>query len=153
MKTTQISEAAKQHDMEDSVTGKLKNTFGKSVELAEGAIDSIISSYSRQMKMNLDGNTKLMEAVKNSDSKTHDKVLNVIQNNFEAVRELTINNTKEILDFYNKHTNLAVNFNEQFSENINVQLASLFNIQSKGHQAMTDWTNAWRKQSKKETTT
>src|ERR1017187_1726295 len=52
-----IKEKFNQKDMEDSVTDTLKSTFGKSVELAEDALDSIINAYTRQMEMNVDFNT------------------------------------------------------------------------------------------------
>jgi hypothetical protein len=145
-----IKEKLNQQEMDDSLTDTLKNTFGKSVELAEDALDSIINSYTRQMELNVDFNTKLVDAIKESNSENPEKVLNLIHENFEASRELTINNTKEILEFYNKHTNLAVNFNQKFGENINAQIESLFKIQSKGLNKFTEWASDWWKQSEKE---
>jgi hypothetical protein len=111
-----------QQSIEDNVTGNLKTTFGKSVEMAEDALDSIINSYTRQMEQTVDFNTKLVDAIKESKSDSPEKILNLIHENFEASRNLTINNTKEILGFYNKHTNLAVNFNQKFGESINAQI-------------------------------
>src|ERR1017187_4002084 len=73
-----IKEKLNQQEMEDTVTDNLKSTFGKSVELAEDALDSIINSYTRQMEMNVDFNTKLVDAVKEADAKTPEKVLNLI---------------------------------------------------------------------------
>src|ERR1017187_7425979 len=92
----EIKEKLNQQEMEDTVTGTLKSTFGKSVELAEDALDSIINSYTRQMEMNVDFNTKLVDAIKESNSENPEKVLNLIHENFEASRQLTIDNTKEI---------------------------------------------------------
>ena len=117
-----IKEKLNQQEIDDSVTDTLKNTFGKSVELAEDALDSIINSYTRQMEMNVDFNTKLVDAVKESKNEHPEKILELIRENFEASHQLTIRNTKEILDFYNKHTNLAVNFNEKFGESINIHI-------------------------------
>src|ERR1017187_10411878 len=146
-----IQENLKQQKMEDTVTGNLKTTFGKSVELAEDALDNIINSYTRQMEMNVDFNTKLVDAVKEADAKTPEKVLNLIHENFEASRQLTVNNTKEILEFYNKHTNLAVNFNQKFGESINAQMESMFKIQSTGLNRFTDWASDWWKNAEKTT--
>ena len=139
-----------QQKIDDSVTDNLKNTFGKSVELAEDALDSIINSYTRQMELNVDFNTKLVDAVKESGSTKTEKLLELIHENFEASRQLTINNTKEILDFYNKHTNLAVNFNQKFGDSINAQIESLFNIQDKGLNKFTNWASEWWKQEEKD---
>ncbi len=141
-----IKEKLNQQEIEDSVTDTLKSTFGKSVELAEDALDSIINSYTRQMEMNVDFNTKLVDALKESNSTHPEKVLDLIRENFEASHELTIRNTKEILDFYNKHTNLAVNFNQKFGESINAQIESLFNLQNKGLNKFTNWASEWWKQ-------
>ena len=141
-----IKEKLNQQDVTDSVTDNVKDTFGKSVELAEDALDSIINSYTRQMEMNVDFNTKLVDAIKESKSEHPEKVLELIHQNFEASHQLTINNTKEILDFYNKHTNLAVNFNEKFGENINSQIESLYKIQGRGLNRFTDWASEWWKE-------
>ncbi len=141
-----IKEKLDQQDVKDSVTENVKDTFGKSVELAEDALDSIINSYTRQMEMNVDFNTKLVDAIKESKSEHPEKVLELIHQNFEASHQLTLNNTKEILDFYNKHTNLAVNFNEKFGENINSQIESLFKIQGRGLNRFTDWASEWWKE-------
>jgi hypothetical protein len=141
-----IKEKLDQQEMEDTVTETIRHTFGKSVELAEDALDSIINSYTRQMELNVDFNTQLVDAIKESKSENHEKVLTLIHDNFEASRQLTINNTKEILEFYNKHTNLAVNFNKKFGKNIEVQLDSMFAIQNKGLNKFTDWASDWWKQ-------
>ncbi len=138
-----------EQEIEDSMTDTLKSTFGKSVELAEDALDSIINAYTRQMELNVDFNTKLVDAVKASNTKNPEGLLNLIHENYEASRQLTIKNTKEILDFYNKHTNLAVNFNEKFGENIQTQLEVLFKIQSKGLNKFTGWASEWWKENVK----
>ena len=100
--------------------------------------------------MNVDFNTKLVDAIKESNSDNPEKVLTLIHENFEASRQLTINNTKEILDFYNRHTNLALNFNQKFGDNIKVQIDSLFAIQNKGLNRFTDWASDWWKQNEKQ---
>ncbi len=141
-----IKEKLNQQEIEDTVTGTLKNGFGKSVELAEDALDSIISSFIRQMELNVDTNVKLADAVKESNSAAPEKIFNVIKENFEATRKLTINNTKELLESYNKHANLAVNFNQKFGESINAHVASLVKIQHTGLNKFNEWATEWWKQ-------
>lgn len=144
-----IKERFDQQEVSDSITDTVKDTFGKSVELAEDALDSIINAYTRQMEMNVDFNTKLVDAIKESKTENPEKVLELIRENFEASHKLTVDNTKEILDFYNKHTNLAVNFNQKFGENINSQIESLFNIQGKGLNKFANWASEWWKEGAK----
>ena len=62
-----IKEKLNQQEIDDSVTDTLKSTFGKSIELAEDALDSIINSYTRQMELNVDFNTKLVDTIKESN--------------------------------------------------------------------------------------
>ena len=142
-----------QQEIEDSVTETVKNSFGKSVELAEDALDSIINAYTRQMELNVDFNTKLVDAIKeNTSNENYEKVLKLIHENFEASYKLTINNTQEILEFYNKHTNLAVNFNQKFGESINAQIETLFSLQQKGLNKFTSWASEWWKQEDRKST-
>jgi len=140
-----IKERLNQQEINDEVTPALKNKFRKSVELAEEALDSILNSYSRQIELNIDSNTKLIDAIKESGAKNPEKVWNTILENFEASRQLTTKSTKEILEFYNKHTNLAVNFNQQFGSTINAQIDSLFKIQSSGLNTFNEWSSEWWK--------
>ena len=132
-------------EVDEQVAGTLKHTFIKSLTLAEDAYDAIINSYTRQMELLVDFNTQLVEAVKESNPANADKFLELIHENFERSRQLTINNTKELLDFYNKHTNLALNFNKTFAENVNTQVEALFQIQSKSLGRFTGWASEWWK--------
>lgn len=145
-----IKKKLDQKEVNDSITDTIKETFGKSVLLAEDTIDSIINSYTKQVQFNVDFNTKLIDALKENNDKNPENVLNLIYENFEASRQISINNTKEILDFYNKHTNLAVNFNKKFAENIATQVDILSTIQNKGLNILTEWATDWWKENEKE---
>ena len=133
-------------EVDEKVTGTLKHTFVKSVELAEDAYDAIINSYTRQMELTVDFNSKLVEAVKESNVDNADRFLELIHENMEASQKLTAENTKEILEFYNKHTNLALNFNTKFADNVNSQVDAMFEIQKKSLQRFTGWAQEWWKQ-------
>lgn len=135
-----------QKEINDSSTDTIKDTFGKSVVLAEDSIDSIITAYVKQVEWNVEWNTKLIDAVKENNGQSPEKVLNVISESFETSRQLTISNTKNILEFYNKHTNLAVNFNKKFGENVASQVEVLSNIQSKSFSKFTGWASDWWKE-------
>jgi hypothetical protein len=144
-----IKEKFNHGEVDDAITDTVKETFGKSIELAEDALDGIINSYTKQMEMNVDFNTKLVDAIKEAKTEHPEKVLDLIRENFEASQKLTDENTKEILDFYNKHTNLAVNFNEKFGENINSQMESLFKLQGKNMEKFASWASDWWKEGAK----
>src|SRR3972149_6928138 len=134
------------HEVNEEVSDTVKQTFVQSLELAEDTLDGIINSYTRQMELTVDFNTKLVEAVKESNAKNADKFLKLVLENMEATQKLTAGNTREILEFYNKHTNLALNFNTKFADNVNAQVGAMFEIQKKSLQRFTGWAQEWWKQ-------
>ncbi|MGP8215573.1 MAG: hypothetical protein ACLQQ4_08430 [Bacteroidia bacterium] len=131
------------HNNDTDLSGDVKSTLAKSVKLAEDTFDAIINSYTRQMELIVDFNTQLVELVKDSEPHNAEKFLELIHENFERSRNLTINNTKEILDFYNKHTNLAINFNEKFAQTVNSQIDNLFQTQKRSLDKFTHWASEW----------
>jgi hypothetical protein len=145
-----IKKEFNEQGIEDTISCAINYTFGKSIELAEDTLDSIIDSYTKQMKWNIDFNTKLVDAIADLNNQTPEKILNLIHENFESSRQLTINSTKEMLDFYNKHANLAVNFNNKFGETINAQMEALFSLNSSSLNTFTEWTSKWWKQNETE---
>jgi hypothetical protein len=50
---------------------------------------------------------------------------------------------KKIVDVYNRHLNLSVNFNKSFSKNINSQVDTMIKLQTKGLQAYSNWVANW----------
>ena len=145
-----IKKNLKHQEVEDTITDNLKHSLVKSMELAEDTLDAIINSYTRQMELTVDFNSKLVDLVKDGSPENADKFLDLIHKNFESNRELTAKNTKEILEFYNKHTNLAINFNKKFADNVNAQIETLFQMQNKSLGRFTDWASQWWKQSQSE---
>jgi histidinol dehydrogenase len=142
-----ITKNLKQQGLEndDNITATLKKTFGKSIELSEESIDSIINAYTKQTELNIDFNTKLIDTIKELQNQRADKALQIIQEYADASRQLAINNTKEIVDSYNKHTNLALNFNKQFGEHINSQINNMSKVQDN---MFSSWTSEWWKDKK-----
>src|ERR1035437_4565278 len=58
-----IKEKLVQQEIEDTVTDKVKNTLGKSIELAEDTIDNVVGSFKKHMDLNVDFHTKMTDAV------------------------------------------------------------------------------------------
>ena len=146
-----VRERLNQEKLDDTVTGPLKNAYEKSIELAEDALDGIINSYTRQMELAIDSSSKLLDNVKDLANGKTDTVLNSIQENFEAARQLNIKNTKEMVDFYNKHANLALNFDQKMGGSIYAQIDAIAKIQREGYNKFTEWASDWWKTAVKET--
>jgi hypothetical protein len=146
-----IKNKFKEQSIEDSISNNLKSTFSKFIELTEETLESIANSYTKQMQLNVDFNSKLIDTIKLSNVESPEKLLKLIHENFESLHQLTIKNTKELINSFNKHSNLTVNFNEQFGENITNQIESLFRLQGKGLDQYTEWaSDYWWKQSEAE---
>lgn len=133
---------------DNSIISETKKTFGSAVELSEEAIDTIIDIHNEQLQSAIDINMELLETIKNMDLKDKEDVnelVKVIEKNFEESSRQSIENTKKIIDVYNKHVNLALNFNERFSRNINNQVQILNRFQNKNRETFNDWATQWWK--------
>jgi hypothetical protein len=138
-----IREKLEQQEIEDTVTDKVKNTLGKSIELAEDTIDNVVDSFKKHMDLNVDFHTKLTDAVVDIVKETKDakpeKLLNLIPEHFEAARQLAVRNVKEMVDSYNKNANIALNFSQKFGESINAQVDALFHVHRKGLEMFSEF--------------
>lgn len=146
-----IKDKLKEQSIEDSISTNLKSTFAKFIELTEETLESIADSYTKQMQLNVEFNTKLIDTIKLGNVESPEKMMKLIHENFEALHQLTIKNAKELINSFNKHSNLTVNFNEKFGENITNQIETLFKVQGKGLNQYTEWASEyWWKQSEAE---
>ncbi len=126
---------------------KMKESIKNTAEKSKETIREIIGTNTMFINEALD--SKLIDIIKDTNNSTPEKLLNLIQENFESSRQLSVTNTKEILDAYNKHTNLAVNFNQKIGENINTHIEYLFSLQSKGMNKFSELASEWWKQTEK----
>lgn len=144
-----IRKNIQQQNVEDSISYPVKDTFAKSVELAENSIDAIINVYLKQVEWNIKLNTELIDSLNENFGTAPEKTLKLIFENFEATHQQTVNNTKSLIEFYNKHTNLAVNFNKKFADNIFSQVETLKRFQYDSYNKLSEWTSEWWKETVK----
>ncbi|HWY98731.1 MAG TPA: hypothetical protein VNY36_06580 [Bacteroidia bacterium] len=129
-----ISKMLYEKEMDPSIVSAFKSTFGKGIKMSEDVIDSIIDSHTTRIDLTIDFTTKFMELVKNEDLNTKegvDKLVELVKENFDKSSELSMGNMEKIVNIYNDHLNLALNFNKKFGENINSQITSMFKLQKK----------------------
>jgi hypothetical protein len=124
--------------------------FGKAVELSEETIDTIIEGYNKQIQMYVDYNTKLIDTMKESavftgKNKEMDRFLQLIQDNFEASVNTMNTNMKAVIESYNKHTNLALNFRQKFGDTVTAQLGMYSELQKNGIEVINSWASEWWK--------
>lgn len=136
-----------------SIISELKRLYGNSFELSEGAIDTIIDIQSSQLQSTMNFTLKIAETMKDLEFPDNDKweeIFATLEKNFQETSSGIIENTRKMTDIYNKHINLAVNFNEKFSKNINSQLQVLNTLQSRNMDMFNDWASHWWKSTSKE---
>ncbi|NNM94007.1 MAG: hypothetical protein HKL88_00920, partial [Bacteroidia bacterium] len=69
--------------------------------------------------------------------------------NFNQSPELSIHNLEKLVSVYNSHLNMALNFNKNFAETINSQIAAMFELQKKNLDTffatnlLTEWWKNW----------
>ena len=138
-------------EIDSSVLDSIKKTFGGAIVLSEEIIDSIIDSHSKRTQLNIEFTKKYIETIRElALSKEHDyeKLIALIQENFEASVKLSSENMKKVIDSYNKHSNLALNFNKKFVDGINNQVKVMSKVQSKNMDIYRNWLNEWWKEEK-----
>lgn len=141
-------------NVDQTIIDAVNKTFGKGVRLSEDIIDSIIDAHSNRMQTTIDGYLKLVDKIKEQEFKSEDnalELLSVIQKNFDDSVELSTKNMQTIVDAYNKHLNLALNFNEKFADNINSHIELVNKIQNNTVlNPFNNWVAEWRKQTVRE---
>jgi hypothetical protein len=128
----------------------LNKAFGKSVELSEETIDSIIEGYNKQIQLYVDYNTRLIDTIKESATYSSnngeiEKILKVIHDSFESSVNAMNASMKTIIESYNKHTNLALNFNKKFGDNVTAQLGVFSELQTGSMNIFSSWASEWWK--------
>ncbi len=139
-------------DKNTSLFSAMNKTFGKSIELSEETIDHVLDSYNTQVKLYLEHNTKLIDAIKESatfsaNNEGLDKVLKLVKENFESAVNTMNTSTQAIIESYNKHTSLALNFNKKIAETISSQFHNYNQIQQNSMKAFSGWASEWWKHS------
>lgn len=144
-----IGSAIKQletYNVDASYFRQFYNTIGKSVELSEEVIDSIIESHNKRVNLTVEFNKKCLESLKEQTllgGTTNEKLIKILQDNFNDSIQLSINNMKGIINMYNKHLNLSVNFSKNFNESIDKQVEFMSDIYKKQVGMFAEWTANW----------
>lgn len=126
----------------------INRAFRDSVELSEKAIDTIIELQAEQLQSTIDLNKKLTESLKNlyyADKDAVSGMIGLLRQNYEETTDRLMENTKKMSEIYNRHVNLAVNFNERFSGNINQQVQILNRYTAKTSELISEWPFQWWK--------
>jgi hypothetical protein len=136
-------------ELTPSIISNINRTFVCSVEMSEEVIDRIIDAHTRQIDLTIEFNTSLIDIIKEegfADHKQADKLLKLAEQNFISSIQLSNSNMKDIIYSYNKHINVALNFNKKLVEDINAQIDDLLKLQNKNMTSFYSLISDWVKQ-------
>src|ERR1035437_1569150 len=141
-----LREHLKGQHIDSTVFDEITNTFVSSLDVSDDVIDTIIESHLRRTNRIAETHRKNLEALSKSyatDKINYEDFLKLFETNFKQSIEHSTEDMKKMVDVYNKHLNLSVNFNKSFSKNINTQLDAIIKLQNRNLQGYTDWTFDW----------
>ena len=143
---TEIKDQLHVKELDPEMLEAITKAYGQSIEHSEETIDAVIDFYNQQLEQNIDFNTKMIEVLNEiglTDKEDIDKLMNLVESNFQKNVKLSKENLEHIVSSYNKHINLAHNFNKKFIESINSQLEMLFNLHGKNFDMFNKWVDKW----------
>lgn len=147
-----ISKMLYEKEVDPALINTIKNSLGKGAKLSEDAIDSIIDSHTKRIDLSIDFASKFMDMLNSEDLSSEEglnKLVELVRENFNWSAELSMNNMEKLVSVYNSNLNLALNFNKNFAESINSQIAAMFEMQKKNLDTfsaanlLTEWWKNW----------
>ncbi len=142
----ELREQLKGQHIDTAIFDEITNMFVSSLDVSDDVIDTIIDSHMRRTNRIAEYHKKTLEALSKAyatDKMNYEDFLKLFEKNFEQSMEHSTQDMKKIVDVYNRHLNLTVNFNKKFSKNINSQLDTMVKFQTKGLEAYNNWVANW----------
>src|ERR1035441_6355997 len=129
----ELREKLKGQPVDTAFLDQINNAFISSMDLSDDVIDTIIDSHMRRTGLIAENHKKNLEALSKAyatDKMSYEDFLKLYEKEFEQSIEQSTQDMKKIVDVYNKHLNLSVNFNKLFSNNINSQVDAIVKLQN-----------------------
>ena len=114
--------------LDPGLISSIKSAFANGIDVSEQMIDAIIAAHSKRLESSIEFNLRLIELLKDqqfSSDLEMEKTFSHIAENFEAAFNSSHNELKDILGFYNKHINIALNFDQKFADALKNQLENM----------------------------
>ena len=143
---TEIKEQLHVKELDPAMLESITKAYGQSIEHSEETLDAVIDFYKQQLEQNINFNMEMIDVLKEielTDKEDVDKLMNLVEDNFSKNVKLSTENLEHIVSSYNKHINLAHNFNKKFIESINRQLEMMFTMHGKNLGMFNQWVDQW----------
>ncbi len=122
----------------------------KTIKLTEETATGMVDGYKKRMELYDNFNTKLMDSVKEMVTAMSpldmEKVLKLIKDNFDLSKNVMNEGMKSVIETYNKHMGVALNFNEKFSDTIVAQFKMFKDMNEKSISFYNNLSTEWWKE-------
>jgi hypothetical protein len=125
-------------------------SLDKTIKLTEETATGMVDGYKKRMELYDNFNTKLMESIKEMATAISpldmEKVLKLIKDNFDLSKNVMNEGMKSVIETYNKHMGVALNFNQKFSDTIIAQFKMFKDMNEKSVSFYNNLTTEWWKE-------
>ena len=142
----EIKEQLHVKELDPAMLESITTAYGQSIEHSEETLDAVIDFYKQQLDQNISFNMEMIDVIKDidiTDKEDIDRLMKLAEDNFNKNVKLSTENLEHIVSSYNKHINLAHNFNKKFIESINKQLETMFTLHGKNLGMFNQWVDQW----------
>ena len=122
----------------------------KTIKLTEETATGMVDAYKKRMELYDNFNTKLMESVKEMATAMSppdmEKVLKLIKDNFDLSKHIVTEGMKSVIETYNKHMGVALNFDQTFSDTMMAQFKMFKDMNEKSISFYNNLSTEWWKE-------
>ena len=134
-----------------SFLNALNTPFAKASALSVETIDHVLENHNQQILSFIRQNTLMVDSIREySELLVNDnwmeQAMKLIQDNFEACVNTMNATTRNILESYNAHTQLADKIQTRFGEIFTTQVRTFQDVQNTHIDVLTEWASEWWKE-------
>ena len=136
--------------LDSNLITTVKSSFAMGIDVSEQMIDAIITAHSKRLESSIEFNVRLLELLIDQQFSSDiemEKTFAHILKNFESGFNASHDELKDILEFYNKHVNIALNFNHKFARVFKNQIETINKLQNSNVNIFTNQAAQWWKES------
>ncbi|HXC06138.1 MAG TPA: hypothetical protein VNZ86_15380 [Bacteroidia bacterium] len=126
----------------------LTSTVDKNTKTSLEAVENVLHNYNKQISLFINQNLHLLDTLSEysaviSKAEGMEKILKLMQANFEAGMEAMNTSASNILELYSKHTRLSDKLNHKLGELFILQAENFRSIQTRSIHVLTGWASDW----------
>jgi len=122
----------------------------KTIKLTEETATGMVDTYKKRMELFENFNTKLMESVKEMTIAMSpldmEKVLKLIKDNFDLSKNIVTEGMKSVIETYNKHMGVALNFDQKINDTMIAQFKMFKDMNEKSISFYNNLSTEWWKE-------